>query len=261
MKINFQAFFATAAVLSLSAAATQATSLGINIDPAGSAWDRNTAGTAYATWDTFSGTSFTNDAAGSSFGVTNPFLSQSSVFTNFGMGAGLYKVSTSTPSTTPADNDVLFAGGNNVNFTITGELSFTAYGLYLQIKRPGSTGTMADASGFAPTLTINGVTFSADGSYFTAGSGDTSSTAGTYSVTTWYWGSSLTGIADTGSSTYTVSFSKTAFQRTMDGISVDFGSVAAIAPVPEPGTWAIGGALVVLLAFRVHRMRATKVCG
>jgi hypothetical protein len=231
------------------ASSARATSLGLSTDPMGGAWIRGDAGSAYAVWDVFSATNFTNDAAGAAFGVTLPELDQSGVFTNFAMGAGLYKVLSGMPSTKASDNDVLFAGGNAVSFTLTGSVDFSIHGFALQIKRPGSTGGLA--ANFTPTLSIDGgqpIAF--DSVATTFGSGDTSGDSGNWSVTTWVWSASLAGLPDTGHGAFTVSFSNAALQRGIDGIAIDVGSVAPQA-VPEPATWTVlACGLGILLAIR-----------
>ncbi|HEY8899430.1 MAG TPA: hypothetical protein VIM61_03400 [Chthoniobacterales bacterium] len=270
MTTHSKFLFGVIAFLSLTAT-TQATMLGISDIPAESAWNRGDVGTAYATWDSFSNVDFTstpapagtmtfsNLAPGESSGTTSATLAQSVAQTNnFAQGAGVYDFVGGMTGNTYG-TDVFLNGGNNVTFTINATLNFTAYGVILQIKRAGSTATLADANGFTPILTINSTAVGADGFYTTTGSGDTNSTAGTYSVTTWYWDASLAGLTDTGSSTVSIALPKNnSFSRSIDAFSVDFASVTA---VPEPGTWAIGGALVALLAFRVYRTRATRIRG
>ena len=252
MRNPLRTILATASFLSLAGLA-QATTTGINVDPAGTAWDRGDAGSAYAQWDTFSGANFANDIAGSSFGVLLPELDQSTVFTNFAMGAGLYKVLSGTPSSSLADNDVLFAGGNGVSFDLSGSTSFAIKGITLQIKRPGSAGGLA--ASFAPTISINGGSAIAFDSVFTtSGSGDTSGDSGAWSVTTWYWAGSLAANALTGS--FSVSFGNAGLQRGIDTIALDAGSVAPQA-VPEPATWlSLAAGLGVLLI--VNRRRFVR---
>lgn len=140
-----------------------ATSVGFNLDPAGSAWDRLGAGTGFAFWDRFPSLTYSGYAAESSFGITNPVASQSnSNFSVVNQGVGLYDILSSTSAA--SNGDVFFPGGNAASFTLEGSVSFTIYGVVLQVKRPGNTGTLADASGFSPKLSINGgAPISADG--------------------------------------------------------------------------------------------------
>lgn len=245
---------AVAGAFAVSVISAHATSTGLSTDPMGTAWDRLNANTGFAIWDTFPSTSYTNDAPNSASAIIAPVASQSSAFTNFAQGAGLYDVATSTPAT--GTGDVLFPGGNTVTFALGGSVSFTIYGVVLQIKRPGSTGTLADASGFAPTLSINGAPgIAADQISLTSGSGDTSGTAGTWSVTTWYWGASLAALPDTGSSAFSINFNKTGSQRLIDGFSVDVGNTAVV-PEPTACRLLIGGLGV---AAGLRRSRRTDV--
>jgi hypothetical protein len=244
-------------MMTLAVRTASATSLGFNTDPADSAWDRLQAGTGFAFWDSFPSMTYTGLAptVGNTFGITSAVASQTN--SNFGVtnqGVGLYNVLQSTPAPGNINGDIFFAGGNAASFALGGSVSFTIYGVVLQVKRPSSTGTLADASGFTPTLIIDGgASIPADGNYFVSGSGDTSSDAGTYSVTTWYWGASLASLANTGNSTFSVNFGRSPLQRGIDGFSVDVGSTAV---VPEPSTAVslLGGlGLLVTLRRRTRR--------
>lgn len=249
---------AVAGAFVVSVISAHATSTGLSTDPMGTAWDRLNANTGFAIWDTFPSTSYSNDAPDSASAIIAPVASQSSTFTNFAQGAGLYDVATSTPAT--GTGDVLFPGGNTVTFALGGSVSFMIYGVVLQIKRPGSTGTLADAGGFAPTLSINGAPgISADQISLTSGSGDTSSTAGTWSVTTWYWGASLAALPDTGSTAFSVNFSKTGSQRLVDGFSIDVGNTAVV-PEPTACGLLIGG-LGMVTGLRRPRRTAAGIGG
>lgn len=225
----------------------QATTLGINLDPAGSAWDRGDTGSGYAQWDNFSAFTFANDLPGSSSGITSAALTQSGSMTQTGQGAGLYNVLQSVPAA--SNGDVIFAGGNALNFSITGSTGFAIKGITLQIKRAISQGGFA--ANFTPTISINGggaIAFNY--AVTTTGSGDTSSDGGLWSVTTFYWDASLVSNADVGN--FTVSFPSTVMSRGVDTIALDVGSVAPQA-VPEPATWVtlgIGLGFVLLVSRR-----------
>jgi hypothetical protein len=249
MRVQLRSFFVFASVFASLSSLAQATTIGINIDPAGTAWDRGEVGTAFAQWDTFSSTTFMNDAAGSSFGVVLPELDQSGVFEVTNQGAGLYNVLSSQAAV--ANGDVIFAGSNAVNFTLTGSTDFAVKGLTLQIKRPSSTGGLA--ANFSPTITFAGGSATAFDSVFTtSGSGDTSSDSGAWSVTTWYWSESLASNAVAGD--FVVSFANAGLSRGIDTIALDAGSVAPQA-VPEPATWAsLAGGLAFLLVVNRRRL-------
>lgn len=235
-----------AAVSFCAAPRADATPLGFNADPASPGFHRGDANTGYAVWDTFPSFTYGGDAPDLGGGLTSPTLGQSGAFT-VNQGGGLYNVFTSVPTPAGQAGDVFFGGGNAVAFSAAGSVSFTIRGVVLQIKRPGSVGTLADASGFSPTLVVNGGTpIAPDANGAVSGSGDTSSDAGVYSVTSWYWNTSLANLPDAGASTFSVNFGRAASQRGVDGIVLDVGNAAA---APEPGAVALlllaGGALVV----------------
>ena len=244
------------AAFHLACATARATSLGLSTDPIGSAWDRLDPNSGFAIWDQFQSASFTNAGADSGSGITSAALSQPTTFTNFAQGAGTYNAVPGPGVLAATPGDILFPGGNTVNFTITGQVSFTIYGLSLQIKRAGSTGTLADANGFSPTLSIDGgPAVAPDQISTTSGNGDSTSTGGTWSVTTWYWGASLAGDANTGSDTFALSFSKSGSQRTLDGMAVDVGNAAV---VPEPSALLLAGGASALLALRRRRPKSAR---
>ncbi len=202
-----------------------ATSLGVSTNPMGAAWDRGDANTAFGVWDSFPNFTFAGDSPDSSAGFTTLGLSQSNTLTgNPGLdqGAGIY----STLITSVPGSDQLFSGGRNSTFAMTGSTPFSIKGLTLQIKR---TLSQSDFSEISPT--INGI--ASDGFSSVSGSGDTTSNAGDYSVTTFYWGESLAG---TDITSFTINISPTFTQRAYDGFTLDAGSVAA---VPEPATVAL----------------------
>jgi hypothetical protein len=243
----------------LTTGASNATSIGMSADPMGSAWDRLDPGTGYATWDTFASTMFSGELPGSTSGIASPGLSQGSAFSVFNQGAGLYN-SVPIPGTTPSvpnDGDILFPGGNTVSFTISGSVSFQIGGLALEIKRAGSTGGLADASGFTPMLSINGgAPIPAAGFDVQSGTGDTTSAAGTWSVTTWYWGAALASIPDAGTNTFALTFSKTGSQRTLDGMSIDIGQTALV-PEPSSGLLAVFGLSPLAMLWRRRKSSGT----
>jgi hypothetical protein len=212
----------------LLASAAHATSLGISSDPMGAAWDRGDADTAFGSWDTFSSYSFSNLAANSGGGFTILGLNQSITTTgNPGadQGAGIYNTFSGfsgTPGT-----DLIYNGARNTNFSVTGTTPFAIKGFTLQVKQAV---TQASLGGLVlPTL--NGI--AADGFTTDSGTGDTTSSTGDYSVTTWYWGDSL---AATTITDFTVAIAPTSTRTAFDGFVVDAGPVAA---VPEPGTIAL----------------------
>lgn len=222
-------------LFALHAPRALATPIGLYNDPMGPAWARGGANTAFASWDRFIATDFTGEVPDDSFGMNNAALAQADPFTVTNQGAGLYNVATSQPAPSGQSGDVIFGGGNNVDFTASGSVDFEIRGFTLEIKRPGSLGSMADSGGFVPMLSIDGGTpVPADGFYLVTGNGDTaSSTSSNYSDTIWYWGTSLANLTETGNETFSVEFSKTASQRLIDTIQVDVGNVAV---VPEPST-------------------------
>jgi hypothetical protein len=260
MKTSLRFACATLAAV-LATTSAHATSLGFDPDPAGSAWDRLDANTGFAIWDTFPNLAsplntqinFSNDAPDLFSGITNPLLSQPTVATVTNQGVGIYDVSSGTPST-GATGDVLFGGNNTVNFLFGGSVSFTIYGVVLQVKRAGSTGGFG-AGYLDPRLTIAGAgitSVAADAVSTTSGSGDTSGDNGTYSITTYYWNASLAG--NTGNSTFTINIDKTGFQRALDGFALDVGNVAVV-PEPATGVGLVGG-LGLLLMLRRRTVRA-----
>jgi hypothetical protein len=171
--------------------------------------------------------------------MTLATLSQPTAFTIFNQGGGLM-----------SGGDVFFGGGNAVNFTISTGLDFTAYGITLQIKRSSSTAGLADAAGFSPILTINGLTISHYDEQNVV-----SSPSPAYSVTTYYWGASLAGLTNTGTSNISVAISNPASQRLIDGFALDAGPVAAV-PEPSSGLLVIC-ALGALALVRRHRKTET----
>lgn len=243
--------FAAFAALALGSASTHATDTGMRNGPLGGFWERGDANTAYAVWDTFPTDNFpvvpvfsstfpagyettygliSNDAPDSSFGITSPEMDQTTAFTQPGQGVNLYDVVPAGVSGGTLGDDVLLSGGNAVNFTFSGTVSFTIYGLTLQIKRPGNLAGLA--ADFSPTLTINGGSpIAADGTYTTSGTGNTSSVSTNWSVTTWYWGDSLSELVDTGSTSFTVTVPRPSpLSRSIDGFAIDAGPQA----IPEP---------------------------
>lgn len=224
----------------------QATTLGFNNDPASPGFHRGAANTGYAVWDTFPAFTYSADAPDAGSGITNPTLGQSGALAA-GMGGGLYNVFPTTQPGAGQPGDVLFGGGSNVAFLAAGNVAFTIRGVVLQIKRPGSTATLADANGFAPTLSINGAAPIAADSFATvSGNGDTSSTAGAYSVTSWYWNTSLAALPGAASSAFSLDISHAGSQRGIDGIVVDVGNAAAV-PEPAALAWLLGGGVVLFL--------------
>jgi|GEM_PF-5077386 len=185
----------------------------------------------YATWDNFPAFQFSGDAPDFSAGMTSPILGQSGALVSSAQGAGLYQTLQGVLSSGPSTNDVLFTGGNAVNFSVTGSFDFTGLDSFtLQMKRPGSASTLADR--FTPTLSINGGTaFSASSTGLVSGTGDTSADSpGTWAITTWTFdlpmlaGMNTFGLAIPS----TVNGNLAAITR-----GVDFVSVQAI---PEPST-------------------------
>jgi hypothetical protein len=260
MKASCRLICATLAA-ALTTTAAHATNNGFNPDPAGAAWDRLDANTGFAIWDTFPNLAsplnnridFTNNAPDQAFGISSPLLSQPTVATNFTFGVGMFDVVQGTPAT-GANADVLFGGNSQVNFTLTGNVSFTIYGVVLQIKRAGSTGGFG-AGYFDPRLTIAGAgitSIAADVVSTTSGTGDTSGDNGSYSVTSFYWNSSLAG--NTGNSTFTITLDKAGFQRSLDGFALDVGNTVV---VPEPATGVVlMGGVGLLLTLRRRTRRA-----
>lgn len=257
------------AALALGDAGAHATLNGYNVDPGGLDWDRGDANTGYAVFDLFTAWQFNPTAAATGFGITAPVWSQANAYLDPGAGGGLYDKQTSVPAsgndvaspggTNPGINgDVLFGGANPLNFTLEGTVSFGIRGVVLQMKRPGSTGTWADANGVVPTISINGGAPIRFDSFSTSTiTGDTSSDTGTSAVTSFYWNTSLAGLTEGAVNSYAISIVKgtagvfgTGPNRGIDGFEIDLSSTSV---VPEPASGALiacGMGVVVLLRRR-----------
>lgn len=218
-----------------------ATVTGFNTDPGGALWNRGDANTGFAVWDTFPTWQFADALPSSNFGITLPGFSQLNPLLLTGAGAGLFNVlqgtpvpdnTTATGGTNPGTNgDVMLGGGNNLSFVFEGEVSFTIRGIVLQVKRPGSTGTMVGH--YSPVLSINGgpgIPF--DGSSLSSGTGDTSSDApGNYSVTSYFWNTSLASLSQEATNTFAIIAGNSETHRGVDGFELDVSSTTV---VPEP---------------------------
>ncbi len=225
------------AILSISAATLacaatlHATTVGLDTDPMGTAWDRNATGTGFTLWDTFPGTpggptTFTDDAPDSSFGISSLALSA----TNGGMLTG--------------GGDRIYLGGNPSQWTISGTTTFDVNGAVLQLKQYQYT-TEALESLYSPTL--NGLAFD-NISISLVGEG-----ANTQRIISWYWGASLTGTVN--SLNFSLG-SDVGTHSSIDALSIDVGP-AAVTPVPEPSSIALIGGTGVLLLLRRRRFSAT----
>lgn len=218
-----------------------ATVTGFNTDPGGALWNRGDANTGFAVWDRFPTWQFADAVPSSTFGITLPGFSQLSPFLTGAAGGGLYNVlgAAGNPGQPVPDNDgtnpgtngdIVLGGGNNLSFAFEGEVSFTIRGIVLQIKRPGSTGTMVGH--YTPVLSINGgpgIPF--DGSSLSSGTGDTASEAGTYAVTSYFWNSSLESLSQEATNSFIITASAAGTHRGVDGFELDVSSTTV---VPEP---------------------------
>lgn len=219
----------------ISSQFARATALGLSTDPMGSAWQRGQPDTAFGIWDEYTGFNFIDDTPDSSGGFSSSGLDQSTAVG--GGDGGLYN--NIGPSGRVEGPDVIFSGDVTPSFVVSGGTSFTVQGVYLQIKRAGSTTSLIGLS----TPTLNGIAY--DGATFTSGSLDETSESGNWSVTTYFWGASLVGQNITS---FNITF--TTPQATgIDGIVID------AAAVPEPATWALGLAgLAVVAVMRKRRL-------
>jgi hypothetical protein len=213
---------------------SQATSVGLNTDPAGPGWDRSDASTAFAVWDTYPSFTFNADTPDSSGGFASSALSQATTLVGTvgaDQGAGVY----SDIATQAVGDDIFYGGGRGGSWTLAGTTSFIVNEAILQIKRSASTTDFIGA--ISPTL--NGI--ASDSVSSTSGTDDTHS-GGAYSVTTWRWGPSIAGQSITN---LNVAFTSPT-HRGLDGIVLDVA-------VPEPTSIALLG--LVAAAATVRRCR------
>jgi len=242
--MKIRSILATTSSLLAIAGLLHATPLGVNTDPGGSAWNRGDANTAFASFDSFSSFSFANQTTGfATGGFATISFSQATELGSpaTSQGAGVYDdVQAQTPGT-----DVLYSGARQPAFSVDGTTSFTAYGVVLQVKRAMST---SDSFETELVVTLNGLV--PDSMKTVTGSGDSTSTLGTWAVTTYYWNSSISD----GVTSYDIDISNMVPHRGYDSITLDVGPT----PVPEPSTYAIAAVLIAFVGFRVYKTRRNR---
>lgn len=230
-----------ALVLAIGSVA-HATTLGFNSEPAAAPWNRGDANAAHAVWDSFPSFTYSGDAADSIGGFSSATASQSTVPTasQITQGAGTYETfngMSATPGT-----DLLYTSSVATAFTFSTSLGFSATDVYLQVKR----GQSIEAMNGTPLLNGRAAVSLLP---LVTGSGDTTSTAGTYAVSTWYWDAASLAGTDTANLVLTYSVGSSSQRRVIDGFALD------VAAVPEPVSFGLFGTAGALLLARRRRDR------
>jgi hypothetical protein len=211
-----------AAALLVITAPSQATLIGYNTDPGGSAWDRGDANTGFAIYDSFPSATFFNDVPDSSFGITTPELDQSLTIV--------------PPGGLTGGGDRIYFHSSATSWLLTGSTPFAIKTAILQMKQ--HQGSTFDTL-FSPTL--NGIAAdSVSKVNFTEG-------ANNQSVTSWVWTTSLDSVSIANFS-FAFGSGPNSF-ASFDGVQVD------VAAVPEPAGAAliIGGVAMLSLWRRFRR--------
>ncbi len=199
----------TAALLLAGATFAHATTIGLP-----------TSGSSFATWDTFTGASFTDASPDS-----ESTASFSSTLTS----------SIAPPAMTLGDGDRIYSNVNSFNLTIDGNVTGSTNTLAVQIKFTSGAG--AAATNFDLSLAGTGAgtqTFL----------GTTTEDAGTFNVYQWSWD----GLGLESSDSFSINATSSNQHTSLDAIRI-----SNVAAVPEPGTIVLLS--VALGAFFIFRRR------
>jgi len=243
-------FVCAATLVLVAGSMAEATPLGYNsINPGGN-WNRGDANSGYAFFDTIDTYQFSNDTPDTASGLLTANWSQSvaypipyppsdAVLNSFLIrGAAVYDYLAFGEGYTFGD-DVLFTGAVGSNFSASATTDFGVNTAVVQLKRAFNLG------GFSVVPTINGLTPTVTTTVANSGSGDTNTTNGLYSITTYKW-SNLNG-----ATALNLQIGSIGSSRGIDGLSIDVSSA-----VPEPTTIALlAGPALMLLARRRRQLR------
>jgi hypothetical protein len=191
-----------AAALVAATTPVSATLVGYNTDPGGVLWDRGQSGTAWASFDTFATSTFSDRAPETSFGFSSPDLSQSQTITS--------------PGGVTGGGDRIYTHFSPTSFLLDLETTFIAKTVVLQIKEHNGT---AFNTAWVPTL--NGLAFdSKTVTSFAEGSFN-------QNIYTYRWTTSLAGNT---LNTLDIAWGNVGVATgSFDGLQVD------AAAIPEPG--------------------------
>ncbi len=239
-------FGCVASVVLFAGSMVHATPLGYNTTNPGGNWNRGDANSGYAFFDTIDSYQFSNDAADVTSGLLSATWSQSVAYpiaypptdeqlgSNAIRGAAVYDYLAFGDGYTFGD-DVLFTGGVGSNFSASATTGFGVNSAIVQMKRAFNVG------GFTVVPTLNGLTPSETVTVASSGSGDTNTTNGLYSITTYKW----LNLGDTTS--LNLQIGSIGGSRGIDGLTLD------VSAVPEPAALSLLAAPAVMLLARRRR--------